>query len=336
MVVVWLVTTTALLVGLMTVGVNSAAGNDYEIVAIEQVDSIGSAPVQPADQFPSVLHAGVVWSLAEARLIPRSEGQFSKPIVVAEVFAANVTEDTPLRVRHSDLFLADPDGRLHPSDRFENTPTESRSRVVVEPGQTIQATVVFKPGIFYDPDLDEMALHIAEPKREPAVLPLVGPAPSDPYPLEGTIDAEPTVVPDPDRSDRQLVVTPQSAEIDLNYGAYRAPVGQRLNVIEVSVQRASSDDDAGFFDPDFWQLDVGDQQLQPIRVSKSDSPAANEDEVTLLFVFTAGPTDMTLTAGANGTAPAAFAMSVPDYFNSFGNRIAQAQGEAAPEAESTP
>lgn len=305
----WVAISTTLLVGLLTIGVESAAGDQFDVVGVAAADTL-SPIASPSEQYPSVLYGGMVWSITEARLVPRTTDAFSRPLVVTELLATNIT-DTELRVRKGDLSIRLADGSLHPAKRLERT--ASSTRFSVDPGKTKAITVVFELVTNRDPNPQELELQVAEPGRIPALLPLVGQPAEPQYPLVADIQGEPAAITDPDNPSRQLIIDPSTASIDVDAGPYRAAIGERLSVIEVSVQRAAANDGAAYLNPEFWRLDVGTERLTPIRVIMVDHPEANTDDVRLLFVFVAGPTEMTLTAAANTDSPAAYSITAPDY-----------------------
>ncbi len=306
----WVAISTTLLVAILTVWVESAAGEPFEVVGVVDAATMPAAP-SPSEQYPSVVYGGMVWSLTEARLIPRTEDAFSRPFVVTELLATNITQGTELRVRKGDLAIVLADGSLHPAQRLERT--ASSIRFAVRPGRTTAVTAVFELQTNRDPNPAALQLQIAEPGRIPALLPLVG-RPDEPmYPLDADIEGEPATITDPDDPSRRMIIDPDAASIDIDAGPYRAAIGERLSVIEVSVQRAASNDDAAYLDEEFWRLDVGAERLIPIRVVKVGQPAANTDEVKLLFVFVAGPTEMSLTAAANTDSPVAYSITAPYY-----------------------
>ncbi len=305
----WLVTTTALLVGLLTVGIESAAGNPYEVVSVEPADV--ETVAAETDQRPTVVHSGMQWSVSEVRIVPRTDDIYSRPILILEAVLVNTT-DTALRVRESDMSIVDFEGQEHDVDRFDTG--KILSSFQVEPGEAVSTTIVFKLRMNENPDLEDLVLQIAEPGRIPALLPLVGSAIESGYPVEGTISSEASVIDDPDDEDQSLVLRPQSASVDIDHGPYRAAIDEQLTIIEVHVQRASATPDSGFFQSDFWQLSVDGKELHPVRVEKSDVVAVNEDEVTLLFILAPGDDidEMTLTAGgdeSNATYPIALQLS---------------------------
>lgn len=306
----WVAISTILLVAVLTVGVESAAGDQFEVVDVVKATTLPASP-SPQEQYPSVMYAGMVWSLTEARLIPRTDDAFSRPFIVTELLATNVTADTELRARKGDLAVMLADGSIHPAKWLERT--ASSVRFSVDPGRTEAVTAVFELIANRDPNLWTVQLRITEPGRIPALLPLDGEPVEPMYPLEAGIEGGPATITDPDDPTRQMIVEANSASVDIDAAPYRAAIGERLGVIEVSVQRASGNANAAYLDEEFWRLDVGAERLTPIRVVKVGQPAVNTDEVRLLFVFAAGPTEMTLTAAANTDSPLAFTISAPDY-----------------------
>jgi len=321
MIVVWLVVTTTLLVGLLTVGVERAAGDPYEVLDVQLLPSAVSVPERESAVYPSVLYGGLEWALVETRIVPKTDDLFSRPVAVVEVLVRNTTETTPLRVRDSDLALIwQVDQSRHETDRFEGT--DNSSRFVVEPGRVVSVTTVFKLSLSDDPEVSQLQLEISEAGRIPARLPLSGIVDESPYPVEASIGTEQAIIADPSAEDRNLIIAPQEARIDINEGPYRAALDEKLTIIEVSVQRTASEG-AAFYEESFWELEVGDRRLTPVRVTKSGQPAANEDEVTLLFVITSPtapaegvlsgmPEGLVLTVGADASDRYSYQIDLPD------------------------
>lgn len=315
--VVWFALTSCLVIGFVTVGASSASGDPFELVEA----TVGSAPpplgpvvAEPtvpaaADLHPSVVYGGLTWSVVESRLISRAVTVSNEPIVVIEAVVANTTTDATLRVRDSDLAIVWPDGRRDEVTRFEQMP--GLTSFSLDPGQTQDLTLVFKPQIKIDPELALLTLEIAEPGRITASLPLLGPVEPSPFPVVVTLDQQPTIISNPADRTTRLIVAPGRATLDINAGPYRAAIGRRVVSVEVSVQRAAAIPDAAYLSADFWQLDDGSETLAPVRVTRSESPAANEDLVSVLFVVDDELTSATLTVAAETAWSSAYPIWFP-------------------------
>jgi hypothetical protein len=314
----WFVLTTCLVVGFATVGASSASGDPFELVDV----TIGSSPPPAgaavteanlpaaADLYPSVIYGGLTWAVLESRLVPRAVTVSNKPIVIVEAVVANTTSDTTLRVRDSDVAIVWPDGRRDEVTRFEQLP--GLTSFSLAPGETQDLTLVFKPQINLDPELASLVLEIAEPGRISAFLPLVGLAELSPSPVVVSLDQPSTVIGDKPDGGAQFIVAPQRATLDVNAGPYRAAVGERLVVVETSVLRAAAVPDAAYLDPGFWQLQDGLEVLHPVRVARSDTPSANEDLITVLFVASEELSETTLTVAAGTAQSSAYPIWFPD------------------------
>lgn len=310
MVTAWLVLTTTLAVGFLTVGVESAAGSDVPIPPAEPERRFEVGPPSPADRYPSVSHGGLVWSLTGARVIPRNpDDRLSSPVIAVDVIVANTTPAATLRVREADVRLRWTDGRVDGLTRFDHA--SSSTGFALQPGETASVTAVFKPTIHVDPTVEELAIELGERGRIPSLLPLSGEVPDTGFPIEALISAEPGILPEPDQPDRQLVISPRTAVIDLESGPFRAAVGDRVGVVVVSVQRAAVTAESAHLQADFWSLLADGEPTSPVRVSRTASPASNEDEVTLVFVLDDEVERLTLLAGAESADPLRYPITVP-------------------------
>ena len=320
----WMLLSACLMVGLATIAIDHAAANEFKIANVDLVDLAGptvvpnsgedeSGPTVPIDLNldsrldAPVIYAATGWSVLGSRLIERADDITSRPIVVAEVLVTNTGTDVTARVRSSDVRLVWPDGHRETVDRFEFI--DDDQIFSLEPGEALFVTLVFKPNLLENPDLAELALEIGERGRIPATLPLVGPAPDADYPRFGSFDGPAMVVPATTTIPDPIVLTPVLAAIDLNAGHYRAAVGQRVALIEVSVDGGAGVNWSGpHTEPAFWQLAIGEQTIAPLRVT---TPA--DDTLNVLFVIDAGATEMVLTGGATTADPVSYVIPVPEH-----------------------
>ncbi len=310
--VAWLATTAALVILLFMAAVDTAASRWFSAADAESV-SPSAVVIADPDLGNSVVYGSIQWRLLQTRLVPRSyDDPFSKPVIIIETTATNLSPEVPVRAHGRDMALVLENGERVPIQRFEHTP--STERVVLEPGQSLPVTMVFKPVVRHDPYIDHLVLEIQEPNRYPAHLNLDGSPGSDLYPRELN------VAPSSD------AITISDAYLDVNAAAYRARVDERLVVLQVTVDGAALADNAaaGPIWPanEYWRLNVagdsveGDvprpQAVGPTRMTVLDrqslasdgAPAfgdADSDLTVLEFVFVI-PADatshpMALTAG---------------------------------------
>jgi hypothetical protein len=303
---IWLVATLVLVAVTQSFGVSEAAGDLTPHDAAPDFSLTGADP--SAEPHPSALYGGVMWSVTEARALPAPE-LLVPSIVEVDLNLTNTLNETQLRVPDSMLGLVQLDGSAAASGRFVG----SGSRLTIEPGETVGVTTSFQVGFTQEPDLAALGLRVVETNRIPATIPLDGPPAGDGYPVAVAIETGPAVLPDPDDASRQIVIEPRAAAIDINAGPYRAAEGARLAVVEILVQRTSSDDTSGFLDTGYWAIQAGGEASEPILVTRADQPAPNADQLTLLFAFPADAVDqLKLVASANSLAGGAtFAMAVP-------------------------
>ena len=79
------------------------------------------------------------------------------------------------------------DGTLVRGTAFEDT--DAVASIEVEPGASVAGTAVFElPDATAAVDPAMVVFVIDEPDRAPAVLPLGGPLPPDPYPMTGAVE----------------------------------------------------------------------------------------------------------------------------------------------------
>lgn len=301
----WVAITVALVMAASFIVTSTAAGN--EVVANDTIDLSGvlSPASTPADQYPSVMYGGMMWSLVEARVVPRADDAFSRPIVVAEMLAVNTT-DQELRVRESDVSIVLPDETRHAATRFEQT--AATSRFTVEPGQIQPVTIVFKLQTYQDPNPAELLVEFSEPARTPASLPLLGGQPGLTGISEFSIDDATTVIADSVNSPSNLVIEPTRASVQVELGAFRAPTGQRVAAVDVDIRRVAASSAAQYLDEEFWELTVDGQRMAPARVIRiSSSPST--DSLVVAFLIDETVTDMTLKVGANTDAATVYNIS---------------------------
>jgi hypothetical protein len=303
---VWLVVTMLLLVIFQSVGVPRALGDDGGPTEATASDYplVAADPTEQAA--PSALHAGVMWSLSDVRITPTDE-LLGRARIEVDVSLTNTLATASLRVSDRLVSLQRADGNDISNGVFQGAGT----RVALEPGEVKDITIVFTTGYSQNPDPADLTLQIAEPSRVPASIPLAGPGAEGQGPIFMAVDARADTLPDPDNTDRQIVVEPQAATLDVNAGPYRAAVGEKLALVKVFVQRTTASESSGYLDTSFWALEADDAELAPLVVTRTAQPASNADEVTLLFAFAEGTDDLALQAGLGGSEIVSFSLVTP-------------------------
>jgi len=291
----WVAITVALVLAASFVVTGTAAGN--EVVSNQTIDLSGviESVSTPAEQYPSAMYGGMMWSLVDGRVVRRTDDPFSRPIVVAEMLASNTTNHQ-LRVRESDISIVLPDGSRHTATRFEQT--SATSRFAVEAGEVQPVTVVFKLQTYQDPNPANLTVEWSEPSRTPATLPLVGGLPGVVGGSEFTIDDAVTVIPDAVNAPSNLVIEPTGAAVKTELGAFRAPTGQRVAAIDLSIRRVSATAASQYLEDDFWELSVDGQTVRPTRVDRTSSTPTS-DSIQVVFLVDETVEAMTLKVGAN-------------------------------------
>lgn len=333
---VWLALTTTLVFGVLTVRASAPAGAQFRLIGLDLIaapspsaastTTTTSDLASPAGPFiadsadssesgrggPSVVYAGVQWSLQEARFVSVTASSDGYPVIIAELDLTNTTQNQVLRVRKSDLALIWSDGQRFGLDRFDQL--RGARSFSLEPGEFRSVTAVFKPRVLTDPAVEETMLQIGSPGRIPAYIPLVGPMPRSIFPVAGSLaDDDATVVDDLDRGEGLLVITPRRAALGLNAGPYRAATGSRLVLVEVSVQRAETYDTPSFVQKDFWRLTVDGTPIAPGQVYRSSTDSSNEELITLVFVVPEEFSDASLeVADGSGAYAIDFAEVFPE------------------------
>jgi len=279
--IAWVAVTIALFVASLLVGVESAAGDKFG-----STDDINPVAVDTQLIPTGVAYGGLHWTHLETRMVPRANDRFSRPVIVVEMVASNVTGNSRIRVRSRDVSLVLDDGTRAPVSRFAHT--ASTSRIAVNPGTSQPATLVFKPSTDRDPVLSKLRLEIAEPNRHPAVLALGPDAELDP-----AFSAQTTEV-DSTRAAEKRGLTLTTATIDLNAGTYRATVDEKLVIVQVQAVAGAVAIDS-HYQPRSWRLeseDPGGGDLGP-ALWASDQPVPGTASDTIQLVF-AVPVDVDL------------------------------------------
>ncbi|MEM9134133.1 MAG: hypothetical protein AAF962_11065 [Actinomycetota bacterium] len=297
---VWLITTTFLLVAFQTIGIPQAFGDERTALVDTGADDYAlGGPAAPDHDLPSVLHAGVRWSMVATRATP-SEGLLSQAVIDVDVLLENTLADTTARIPERSVVLETRAGEVLGTGRF----VDETNRLSLGPGETLPLTISFVSGFDADPRAGDLILRIGDAGRTPSLLPLLG-EPRAEEPLFLAIDESAVVLPDPDAADRQIVVAAEAAALTLNAGPYRAAEGEQLVLVTVVVERALATEESTFLDTSYWGFST-DGGIEPaIMVARNAQPATNADEVTLLFAFPeeAGEFDLLAGVGTGDEAP---------------------------------
>lgn len=266
-------------------------------------------------------YGGVAIRVTGARAVP--DNRSGVPIVVVEVEAANIT-DGQIRLPEDIFSLRDARNLTVAADRIEFT--SDSTRLVVDPGQRVDAAVVFRLKPRMQTYLPQFTFEIGDVGRQPAVLSLV-PDPGLVRPYRGGLEVSDlrllagVGVGGPHSDAGNLPVLPgggsqafgpvdvvvDGASTDLDYGPYRAAFGQRLVAIEARVTplvTATSSPSANGSDPldavidrSWWHLHAGSTSTEALRVEVLD----RSDTEVVLRILTQAPIDassLALTAGA--------------------------------------
>jgi hypothetical protein len=224
-----------------------AAGGESDYTAVESDFSA----------YPNTSYAGMELAVIDARIVPRY--QTGSPIAIVELGVRNLN-DRQARLPAKMVRLVGPNGTHIPLDRFEYT--DFSNRIVVEPGETARSLAVFQLATGASVGVGDYQLQVAENGRWPATVPLSSTAsfPANPYPQPLEALASPSSD-GPIRFgdlDIELVEASQALE----FGAYRASVGQHLAVVTVEVTGLPVDVGPAL-DRQLWTL--VDSKLGPSR-----------------------------------------------------------------------
>jgi len=246
-------------------------------------------------------YGAIQWGLVDSRLLRQNErDRYSRSVVIVETLVTNLS-DVRARARDSDLVLLLDDGRSTPLDRFAHTP--STTGISLDPGQSILATLVFKPYLGIDTDLEDLSIQIEEPNRHPATLSLDAAENSSPYPVR--LPIVPTTA---STDDSGFVI--EAAEVNINTGSYRAAIDERLVIVRVrptSSEVVKPDADGpGWDEVDYWTLTIDGQptdlELSPNRIRtygglSSDRRITPGAELAFVVPENAFPGVITLSGG---------------------------------------
>lgn len=287
----WVVT-----VGLLGVG----AVVQFNLVTNDDLGPLGRGPtavgVADGSQLAAVVvdgdsatsYAGLDLAVVEARAVPVE--QTDRPIVIVDLALTN-TADVPIRVVPSMIRLVRPDGDVVEPDRFEFT--DNASLLVIGPGETAQPLVVYKlrPGPIGL--VSAHRLEIGEAGRWPVTLGLDGSVPEQAFPHPVT-----PLFPDGERTAmyQGLEVELSTAELALEHGVYRAPVGRHLLVATVQVLGPGAN-----IDRSLWTLTTDDGDLRALQANVIESsPAGDIATVELVFSYPTTLWDLSVEVGRVG------------------------------------
>lgn len=310
----WLLATAALVGagGLTAAGALPAAGLDLGPLAAtapagDEVAAGGWLTGLSDDEFEglgAVPYAGLDFVVVDARIV--TETSVGNPVAVVDLAVRNRTEATR-RVTRGMLNLVDDEGRPVELRRFDYS--DELTRLVLDPGETISAVAVFRLPPNRPVETGSYRLHVAEPGRWPAVLPLLASTGDEAdNPSAGgdaaagdigprTLGVTALAAETPDGLGFHIVTADSALEVD----AYRAPVGRHLAVVTVELKGSvEGTSEPGALDREFWTLADPAQRV----AAKAEIIESGSDGTTLRLVFPY-PTDasvLTLQAGADTDA----------------------------------
>lgn len=294
----WVVTTAAVVVG---TAVHFDVVTESNLGPLARTAEVAASPdgfgAVDSDfyAYPNASYAGMDLAVLDARVVPRF--QTGSPIAVVELGVRNQTNQQA-RLPMKMVRLVGPNGTKVDLDRFEYT--DFSTRMVIERGQTALGLAVFLLPVGASTDTSEYHLEIAENGRWPVSVPLSGdvtlPADAYPQPLEvasvaGQLEA------------RGLDIELTEATSALEYGVYRASVGNHLAVVTVEITGSQPDATAAL-DRELWTLVesklggnrnvISQKEKRAIRVLSSEPTVAQTASVAGSDGVTAAEVTVTL------------------------------------------
>ena len=287
----WWFTTAALLLvavvsrfDLVTLDDLGPLGEGREVAAGD--DGAAGLVADEFDALPAVRYAGVDVALLDSRIIP--ENSSGKPIIVADLAVRN-TNATQVRLLTQQINLILGDGTVSPMDRFEFAPHPDR--LVLAPGEAQQALAVFPISDELTDDLGSYSLQVGELGRWPENLGLDGVVAPSLYHRSLEVLAQPEDL----LPFGNLIVDMTSATAALEYGVYRAPVGDHLAVISLSVFGTPGTDEMDSFDEELWTLVDADGPQRALRATVVErSVAGGNATVELVFAYSTETSELEL------------------------------------------
>ena len=257
----------------------------------------------------SVTYAGTEWTIESAAFAPGDVE--AAPSIRLDFRVVNRLDDYRITVPAELLAIATPDGSLVRATTLESTSSEYR--VELDPGGAAAGTAVFDlvPGADVV-DLAAASFVIDEPGRTPAVLPLAGPLPANPYPIIATTAGTSGPIPGTCfEGTVEITATGGTASLDL--GAQRADTGRRFLSIDLHIAAVASDVGIACVDGAFLRLVAGTDTLQPLDgtdVSETLDVGSSLD-TTVTFAVPVDATTLELGIGADGATIATIPITLP-------------------------
>lgn len=253
----------------------------------------------------SVAYAGTEWTIDGAAWAPGDD--VVAPSIRLGFRVVNRLEQYGLTVPVELLAIETPDGGLVRGTRLEGTPSEYR--VELGSGTTAAGTAVFElaPGTGVI-DVARVSFVIDEAGRTPAVLPLAGPVPPDPYPLSVAVTGTSGPILG-SCSDGTVEIIPTGAVVDLDLGPQRADEGRRFLTVDLRLVAVAGGLGIACVGGPFFRLVAGDETLQPVdgtSVSETLDVGATFD-TSVTFSIPSDVATVALGIGADG----ATAVTIP-------------------------
>lgn len=270
-------------------------------------------PRDPAVELPrSVNYAGFRWTVDAATLDSAGRdpsGDSEGPTARLDFTVVSSLDTVEVTYRAEHLALRYPDGTLVRATRFHLGAKGARDRLAVGPGERSTGSAVFR--VNERTDLSVLAFTIDVRSATPAVLPLSGEIPPDPYPIAGSVSGRSGAIADWESTEPEVEVEAVAARAALDYAQLRAPRGEMLLVIRIRISGVEGRRHEGRVDDDFFRLIVGDLRLSPAYKARAAAAPGASTELDVVFSVPLGSTSMTLTAGQRGTEAARFPVSLP-------------------------
>jgi hypothetical protein len=256
-----------------------------------------------------VTYGGMEWTVKDAS---EAGGQVTLDVSVVDTMDERFSQDL---VRPDHLSLLDADGvAIAPANAVDRGAAELTD---VTPGGQAQGTLTYEPPPGFS--LGAASFEIAIPDSEPAIVPLGGEQPDNPYPMDVDISAKAkrASVQGPESTASGPAVAmyePLTATIDLDVGTTRVMEGHRWLLVTLNV--TSEHELQVTFNDRAAHLLADGNVIDPVN---GGSPSTSLDQgqsadIEYIFSLPLDATNVKLQVGipGNDTKKATFPLDLPD------------------------